>query len=144
MALEDLDLVSCHQNTFVGPAASVHHDDYCAEEKLKSIGLSELDISLCDASTGCRGKLADLVVCYEDVFSRNHLDCGKAEGFVHRIHLIDHKPFRLPFRQVPPSQYQKLRQVLTEMEEKEIIQKSTSEYASPLVLVWKKNGDLRG
>ena len=29
------------------------------------------------------------------------------------------------------------------MEEKEIIRKSSSEYASPLVLVWKKNGDLR-
>ncbi|KAL1268849.1 hypothetical protein QQF64_034212 [Cirrhinus molitorella] len=29
------------------------------------------------------------------------------------------------------------------MEEKEIICRSTSEYASPLVLVWKKNGDHR-
>lgn len=29
------------------------------------------------------------------------------------------------------------------MEERDIIRKSTSEYASPLVLVWKKNGDLR-
>lgn len=44
---------------------------------------------------------------------------------------------------MPPSQYQLLRRVLNEMEEKEIIRKSTSEFASPLVLVWKKNGDLR-
>ena len=29
------------------------------------------------------------------------------------------------------------------MEEKEIVRKPSSEYASPLVLVWKKNGDLR-
>lgn len=29
------------------------------------------------------------------------------------------------------------------MEERNIIRKSTSEYASPLVLAWKKNGDLR-
>ena len=36
--------------------------------------------------------------------------------------------------------YQKLRQVLSEMEERGIIRKSMSEYASPLVMVWKKDG----
>lgn len=87
-------------------------------------------------------KLADLVI-NEDVFSRHHLDCGEAKGFVHRIRLTDERPFRLPYRCVPPAEYQKLHQVLNEMEEKEIIRKSTSEFASPLVLVWKKNGELR-
>lgn len=43
----------------------------------------------------------------------------------------------------PPAHYQKLHQVLTEMEEQGIIRKSASEFASPLVMVWKKNGDLR-
>lgn len=65
------------------------------------------------------------------------------KGFVHRICLTDDKPFRLPFRRVPPSQYCKLRDVLNEMEEIEIIRKSSSEYASPVVLVWKKSGELR-
>ena len=37
----------------------------------------------------------------------------------------------------------KLRQVLTEMEEQGIIRKSMSECASPLMMVRKKNGDLR-
>lgn len=136
VALEDLDLVS--QNTLAISDNSIQCDIKSAEEKLKSIGLSELDISQCDTSSNCRDKLVDLIAQYEDVFSRNHLDCGKAEGFVHRIHLIDEKPLRLPFRCVPPSQYQKLQQVLNEMEEKDIIRKSTSEYASPLVLIWKK------
>lgn len=31
----------------------------------------------------------------------------------------------------------------SEMEERDIIRKNTSEYASPLVLVWKRTGDLR-
>lgn len=44
---------------------------------------------------------------------------------------------------MPPAEYHKLRQVLNEMEEKDIIRKSTSEFASPLVLVWKRNGELR-
>lgn len=63
--------------------------------------------------------------------------------FIHRIHHSDDRPFRLPFCRVPPSHYQKLREVLSDMEMKGIISKSVSEYASPLVMVWKKNGDLR-
>lgn len=75
--------------------------------------------------------------------SKHKLDCGKAKEFVHKIHLADSRPFRLPYRRVPPAHYQKLRKVLSEMEEQEIIRKSCSEWASPLVLVWKKSGDLR-
>ena len=57
--------------------------------------------------------------------------------------MVGDRPFRLPYRQVPPNQYDKLRTAINDMEEKGIIRKSHSEYASPLVLVWKKNGDLR-
>lgn len=144
IALEDMDdtttevpLASCSLRT---ATANV---ECSADNKLRSVGLTDIDLAPCDVTEQCKDKLTDLVVRYNDIFSRHHLDCGEATGFVHRIHLSDHRPFRLPFRRVPPSQYQKLRQVLNEMEEKEIIRKSTSEYASPLVLVWKKNGDLR-
>ena len=71
------------------------------------------------------------------------MNCRQACDFVHKIHLVDERPFRLPYHRVPPSQYEKLRTALNQMEEKGIICKSSSEYASPLVLVWKKNGDLR-
>ncbi|KAJ8416353.1 hypothetical protein AAFF_G00356410 [Aldrovandia affinis] len=74
---------------------------------------------------------------------RDKLDCGEAKEFVHRIRLSDDRPFRLPYRRVPPGHYQQLREVLSDMEMKGIISKSLSEYASPLVMVWKKNGDLR-
>lgn len=56
--------------------------------------------------------------------------------------MTDSQPFRLPYRRIPPAHYQQLREVLSEMEMKNIIQKSISEYASPLV-VWKKSGDMR-
>lgn len=59
---------------------------------------------------------------YEVVFSKDKLDCGHAKDFVHRIHLTDDRPFRLPYRRVPPSQYQKLREALSEMEEKGLTQ----------------------
>ncbi len=63
------------------------------------------------------------------------LDCGKAEGFVHRICLTDDCPFHMPYRRGPPAHYQQLCQVFTDMEEMGIIRKSISEYASPLVMV---------
>lgn len=71
------------------------------------------------------------------------MDCGEATDFVHRIRLVDDKPFRLPYRRVPPCHYDKLRTALNEMEELGIIRKSQSEYSSPLVLVVKPSGDLR-
>lgn len=112
-------------------------------DKLNSFGLGDLDINSCEVSPYWKGQLMELIQRYEDVFSKDKLDCGKAKDIVHRIHLTDDRPFRLPYRRVPPGQYQKLREALSEMEEKDIIRKSSSEWASPLVLVWKKNGDLR-
>ncbi|KAI4883964.1 hypothetical protein NFI96_008254, partial [Prochilodus magdalenae] len=110
---------------------------------LETLGLTDLDLKSCEVSLEWKDKLLQLIEQYESVFSRHKMDCGEAKGFEHRIHLVDNKPFRLPYRRIPPSHYDKLRTALNEMEEKGIIQKSHSEYASPLVLVWKKNGDLR-
>lgn len=111
--------------------------------KLSSLGLSDIDVAGCQVSPYWKGRLVDIIEKYECVFSRHHLDCGEARGFCHRIRLTDDRPFRLPYRRLSPAHYHKLKQTLDEMEEKEIIRKSVSEYASPLVLVWKKSGDLR-
>ncbi|KAG1939019.1 interleukin-1 receptor accessory protein-like 1-A [Pimephales promelas] len=96
------------------------------------------------------GKLADVYSCVSiedmDVTERSEVplfSCTQSAALSTADGNDAKDKLRLPYRRVPPGQYQKLRQVLSEMEEKEIIRKSTSEYASPLVLVWKKNGDLR-
>lgn len=113
------------------------------QAKLCTLGLSDIDIESCEVSAKYKERLTELVVEFESIFSRDKLDCGKATGCLHRIRVMDEKPFRLPCRRIPPTQYEKLRQALNEMEEREIIRKSNSEFASPLVLVWKKTGDLR-
>lgn len=148
LALEDMEapeLSAAQQATSVSPAgtSAPTADIKTVRERLEHVGLRDLDLESCDVTAEWQTKLADLVVKYEDIFSHHHLDCGEAKEFVHRIRLTDERPFRLPYRRIPPAEYQKLRQVISEMEEKEIIRKSTSEFASPLVLVWKKNGDLR-
>lgn len=111
--------------------------------KLRELGLTEIDIESCEVSEFWKRELVDLIGRYESTFSRDKLDCGEVKNTVHRIRLKDEKPFRLPYRRVPPNHYQKLRQTLNEMEERGIIRKSNSEWASPLVLVWKPSGELR-
>lgn len=111
--------------------------------RLNELGLKDLKLDDCEISPFWRNRLIGLIKKYECVFSRHSLDCGKVEGFCHRIRLTDDKPFRLPYRRVSPAHYLKLKETLNEMEQKEIIRKSSSEFASPLVLAWKKNGDLR-
>jgi len=151
IAVEDLSVHSNHnsnemvsvQSQSIGGIDEGGCTDLGPSKSLQKLGLGDLDIESCEVSHYWKGQLIQLIGRYEDVFSKHKLDCGKANEFVHHIRLSDDRPFRLPYRRVPPAQYQKLRSVLSEMEEQEIIRKSNSEWASPLVLVWKKNGDLR-
>lgn len=113
------------------------------DKSLLKLALGDIEINWSQISDDCKSKLTKLLADYQDIFSKHQLDCGEARGYVHRIQLTDERPFRLPYRQVPPAHYEKLRQVLTDMEERGIIRKSSSEYASPLVMVWKKDGGLR-
>ncbi|XP_030604464.1 uncharacterized protein LOC115793557 [Archocentrus centrarchus] len=112
-------------------------------QTLCDLGLQDLDLLSCEVSLEWKGKLLRIIEQYESIFSRHKMDCGEAVDFVHRIRLVDDKPFRLPYRRVPPCYYEKLRTALNEMEESGIIRKSQSEFSSPLVLVAKPNGDLR-
>ncbi|KAJ8000232.1 hypothetical protein DPEC_G00202700 [Dallia pectoralis] len=146
LAVEDFELLqgfSQVQSPTSGNACELTPSTADLNRRLGAVGLSDVDIDSCSVKDAAKEKLVQLLENYHDVFSKHSMDCGEVSGFVHRIRLTDERPFRLPYRRVPPAHYQKLRQVLSEMEEQGIIRKSVSEYASPLVLVWKKDGSLR-
>lgn len=145
LAVEDFELFQGTSQPEKTQQEKTHDDTKPADlkQRLQQVGLSDIDISLCNTDLAGKVKLVELLEKYDDIFSKHALDCGETKGFMHHIRLVDEKPFRLPYRRIPPAHYQKLRQVLSEMEEQEIIRKSVSEYASPLVLVWKKDGSLR-
>ena len=104
----------------------------------------ELDLSTSSISTKEEeSKLNTLLGEYADVFSANDFDYGCASGVEHEIPLIDDDPFRLPYRRIPPSQYQDVREHIKEMERAGVIKKSNSPYASPIVVVQKKDGSIR-
>ena len=89
------------------------------DEKPESIELIGLDINSCDVSEQCKGKLTELIMSYIDIFSQHNLDCGEAKGFVHCIHQITGLS-GFHSGEYPQGQYQKLRQVLSEMEERRL------------------------
>ena len=145
LAVEDLPITQglCETQSDVSGSPTPSKSMLDPVQLLKDHGLADIDIGGCEVSADWKKELAELLLKFQDVFSKGKLDCGEAKDFVHRIHLSDDRPFRLPYRRVPPAHYHHLREVLSEMEMKGIISKSLSEYASPLVMVWKKNGDLR-
>lgn len=90
-----------------------------------------------------RSLLQELVEKNASVFSQHPMDYGHTKTVQHEIPLVDSKPFRLPYRKIPPSQWQDVRRLLKEMETEGVIRPSRSPYASPVVIVTKKDGSLR-
>ncbi|XP_040195270.1 LOW QUALITY PROTEIN: uncharacterized protein LOC120928229 [Rana temporaria] len=80
---------------------------------------------------------------WQDLFSKDEFDVGCARSTQHRVRLQDDKPFRERSRRVPLGDLDDLREQLAELKRTRIIQESRSPYASPIVVVRKKNGSIR-
>ena len=87
-----------------------------------------------------KNKLQNLVNEFSDVFSNQP---GKTIVIEHRIILTTDKPIRQCPYHIPQAYREKVKKEIEEMEENGIIRKSKSEWASPLVIVPKKDGSLR-
>ena len=90
-----------------------------------------------------REKLKQFLWKWKDVFSKDDLDIGRTSLLRHRIDLSDEKPFRIRHRRIPPAMYEEVRKHLKQMLEAGVIRRSYSPWASPVVLVKKKDGSLR-
>uniref|UniRef100_A0A8C5WE77 ribonuclease H n=1 Tax=Leptobrachium leishanense TaxID=445787 RepID=A0A8C5WE77_9ANUR len=82
------------------------------------------------------------VLKWRDLFSKDEFDLGLAKSTEHRIRLQEDKPFRERSRRVPLGDLD-LREQLNELQRTKVIQESRSPYASPIVMVRKKNGSVR-
>ncbi len=60
-----------------------------------------------------------------------------------RIPLVDPVPFRMPYRRIPTGQFQEVRQHIGDLQKAGVIHQSQSPYASPIVIVRKKDGQIR-
>ena len=85
----------------------------------------------------------ELLVASADVFSKDDLDLGKCNILKHDIKITDPQPFKERYRRIPPHLYKEVKAHPQEMVEVGAIRRSFSPWASAVVLVRKKDGDLR-
>lgn len=68
---------------------------------------------------------------------------GYTSTVTHKIDTVDDKPVCQPYRRIPPSKFQEVKEHIQSLLDKNIITQSTSPYASPTVVVRKKDGSIR-
>ena len=79
---------------------------------------------------------------YQHLFALNLKELGKTSLVQHEIKLSDKTPFKERYSRIPPHQYEEVKKHLQEMLDIGAIHRSTSPWASPVVLVHKKDGSL--
>lgn len=87
--------------------------------------------------------VSELLQKHAEVFSKGPYDVGECNLIPHEIRLEDGPPIRLPYRRIHPAQIADVKKMLQEMVDQKIIRPSKSSFASPIVLVKKKDGSLR-
>lgn len=80
---------------------------------------------------------------YSDVIVEPDGELGRTDPIAHKIDTGDAKPIKLPPRRLPISQRDIAEHEIESMLQKEVIKPSESPWASPIVLVKKKDGSTR-
>ena len=88
-------------------------------------------------------QVKDVLAPMSYVFSKDSTDLGSTTEITHEIGLTDDIPIRDPYRRVPPAQLDEYRVAVQDLLEAGVIRESNSPYASPVVLVRKKDGGLQ-
>ncbi|XP_013406278.1 uncharacterized protein LOC106170829, partial [Lingula anatina] len=80
---------------------------------------------------------------YEDVFAKHDLDLGCMKGVKHTINTGSAAPVKQKLRRTPLGMEGEERKMLEKLLASDVIQPSNSEWASPPVLIRKKDGSVR-
>ena len=102
-------------------------DETCARESL---------------SEAAQCGLRSLLLKHESLFAKDDNDLGRINLIVHDIDTGDARPFYKPPRRVPSALQPELKANLSSMLEKGIAEPEQSSWASPVVLVRKKEGSI--
>ena len=113
------------------------------EGKRMSKILEKLDLTGTDSWTEQQQcSVKKLLEEYQHLFALNLKELGKTSLVQPEIKLSDKTPFKERYRRIPPHQYEEVRKYLQEMLDIGVIHIFTSSWASPVVLVHKKDGSL--
>lgn len=92
---------------------------------------------------GWKHRITQTLNTFSDVFSHSDLDFGHATKVQHHINLKDGTPFKQRSRPIHPHDFEAVKKHLRALLDAGVIKESESPFSSPIVVVRKKNGDVR-
>lgn len=119
--------------------ATIHAQEQ-QPDKVEAL-IQALDLSALPAPE--QKKVQMLLQKHKAVFSAHEGNLGCTDLIQHEIPLLDHAPIRQRYRRIPPSDYEAVKSHIHQLLEANVIRESCSPYASPIVIVRKKDGSLR-
>ncbi len=90
-----------------------------------------------------QAKLGVLLMKHADVFAVRDEDLAYTDWVKHEIHLTDDAPITKPYRRIPPTQFEEVKEHMSGLLPKGVVQEISSSFASPIVLMRKVDGTLR-
>ncbi len=141
-ALSSLESKSAkeRETSIVSSTTKVGCNVVCATNPKNEITFDFMDSPL---SEEWKDRITTKLNSVPEVFATGDLDYGHTTAVKHRIRLSDPTPFKQRVRPIHPSDYEAVRLHLQELKDANIIRESDSPYASPIVIVKKKDGSIR-
>eukprot|EP00731_Ephydatia_muelleri_P000931 Em0001g931a len=99
--------------------------------------------SAADLSKEEKDMLYHVLMAYADVFAESNGELGRTNMVKQSVDTGNNPPIRQQFRRMPPFRREQARKLIEDMLKSEIVQPSSSPWASPVVIVTKKDGSLR-
>ena len=116
--------------------------DFDFETELKRLPFT-INIGEAPLTREQQARFINLIYEYKEVFSLFDGDLGYCDALKHSIPTTTDKPVYLPHRQIPVQLQQEVRKCLESWLKQGIIRPSKSPYASQVVIVRKKTGEIR-
>ena len=128
------------------PSQSPEPERQKVEELVKrgKLVVKQIDLSsIQNWNKSLQQQVNELLMEFQDIFALSDLELGKTNLVKHHIPLTNPVPFKDRHARIPPSQFEPLRKLLKNIEEVGAVRKSNSPWSSSIVLVKKKDRNLR-
>ena len=92
------------------------------EDETRTSVLEEVHVNT-ELSADKKKQLEEVLLKHQDIFSKNETDIGKCDMIKHRIDLTNEVPFKQPYRRIPPSMIDEVKQHLEQLLASGVIRK---------------------
>lgn len=111
-------------------------DESNSKKNISDTTIGDLGIKISESlDHEAKERLLDLLNEWKPIFSAGQSDIGYSDLLEHEINLTDNKPFKEPYRRIPPALFDEVREHVREMLDAGCIHESNSPFSSNVVLV---------